>query len=125
MKTIKRLFISISLMIIILIVLQLFGGRDFTQIDLAIDKYHVHDELSVFMSDISLILKGKKVRQGDKLVGERANKIMYKWVDTAGQIHVSDRQPDVDNFEIIRLGDVDHQTVEGLSEEEIEQALKK
>lgn len=120
----KKLIVIIVLFSLVLGGLQLFGGRDFGQFSLAWDKYNHGGDVSSFMSDALVIFKGGKVRESYLPLGKYAEQYMYRWVDELGQTHVSERQPKVENFEKIRIGDLKFDVQKGMSKEEIEAALK-
>lgn len=121
----KKLLLIIIVFAIIIGGLQLFGGRDFGQITLAWDKYQSKGELSGFLSDVGTIFAGGKVKEGALPSSHYANQVMYRWKDELGQVHVSERKPNVANYEEIRLGDLDYQIEESMSQEEIKRLLKK
>ena len=104
--------------------LQLFGGRDFSQLGLAFEKHQKGTEFGVLVSDILTIFQGGRVKEPNFLTGKYANQVMYRWKDELGQIHVSERQPDGFDFETINMGDLKFDVQAGLSREEIEKILK-
>jgi len=121
-----RKFIVILIVLAVLMGgLQLFGGRDFGQMTLAWDKYSYGGTLGSFLKDVGVIFKGGKIKESLLPLGKYAEQVMYRWKDEFGQLHVSERQPDVEEYETIRIGDLEFQVEEGLSEEEIKAALKK
>lgn len=121
----RKLFVVIIVFALLIGGLQLFGGRDFGQVSLAWDKYNYGGDLSSFLTDIVVIFKGDKIREASLPSGKYANQIMYRWKDASGQLHVSERKPDVAEYEEIRIGDLKFQIEEGMSEEEIKAILKK
>ncbi len=121
----KKLILVLVIFIVVIAGLQLFGGRDFGQINLAWDKYQSHEELGKFLSDVGVIFSGGKVKEGALPSSRYANQIMYRWTDELGQVHVSERKPNVANYEEIKLGDLDYQIEESMSNEQIKQLLKK
>lgn len=118
----KAGFITL-LLIILASALQLSGYRDFSQFSLAGKKYQQSNNLDVLVEDILRVIQGKRVREGNRLLGQYADQVIYRWKDELGQMHVSERRPDVAEFEIIRLGDLKFKLQEGMSEEEIKQAF--
>lgn len=120
----KRLLIIIFVLIAILVALQLFGGRDFTQVELAMDKYNNGGELSSLVNDITTIFKGGKVKESLYPNSRYEKMVMYRWVDELGEVHVSERKPKTGKYEEIKLGDLKFSIEEGMSEEQIKQVLK-
>ncbi|TQV84476.1 hypothetical protein [Aliikangiella coralliicola] len=121
----KKLIVIIILFGLVVAGLQMFGGRDFGQVSLAWDKYNHGGDISSFLSDIGTIFSGGRVNESALPMGRYADQVMYRWKDELGQIHVSERKPNVDVFEEIRLGDMKFDIQEGMSKEEIEKILKK
>ncbi len=121
----RKFLIALVLFILIVGGLQIFGGRDFGQVGLALDKYQSGGSFGDFVSDVGVIFKGGKVKESLYLSSRYRDKVMYRWKDEFGEVHVSERQPNVENFEVIRLGDLNMPMQEAMSEEEIKQILKK
>jgi len=121
----KKFILIIIVFALVIAGLQLFGGRDFGQITLAWDKYRSGGELSSFLSDVGVIFSGDKVKEGALPSSRYANQIMYRWKDEFGVVHVSERRPSVENFEEIRLGDLNYQIEESMTPEEIKRVLKR
>lgn len=120
----KKLLIIIFVIVGILAGLQLFGGRDFTQIELAMDKYNNSGELGDLVTDITTIFKGGKVKESLYPNSRYEKMVMYRWVDEFGEVHVSERKPKTGKYEEIKLGDLKFSIDEGMSEEEIKRVLK-
>ncbi len=121
---IKKFFFIILLFIVALAGLQFFGGRDFTQVSLAWDKYQLSEDFGDFMSDVGVIFKGETVK--DSLIpAEYANKMYYRWTDGAGRVQYSERMPNVENYEEISIKDLPFSMQEAMSKEEIDGALRK
>ncbi|MGX5174198.1 DUF4124 domain-containing protein [Aliikangiella sp. IMCC44653] len=108
----KKFIIVIVVFIVILAGLQVFGGRDFTQVELAWDKYSYNGTLSSFLDDVGIIFGGGKIKEGVFPHSRYAKHVMYRWTDEHGTVHVSERKPNVANFEVIELGELDIQVEE-------------
>lgn len=121
----RKLLLAIVLFALIIAGLQIFGGRDFGQVSLALDKYQHGGTIGDFVSDVALIFKGGKVKENLFPHSRYREMVMYRWKDEFGEIHVSERQPNVENYEVIRLGDLDLKVQEGMSDQEIKSILKK
>lgn len=102
---IKKLITIIVLFVVIIGGLQLFGGRDFSQMSLVLEKQNTEGDLSLFISDVMTIFKGDTVNQPDYLVGKFAKQVMYRWKDEWGVVHMSEQQPDVADYEIMKIKD--------------------
>ena len=122
---IKKLLLIIVILAIVMTGLQLFGGRDFTQMGTAWDKYASGGDLGSFMSDVGSIFSGGKINESVFPDSKYNELIMYRWKDELGEVHVSERKPNIDNYEEIRLGDMKFQIQEGMTEEEIKAVLQK
>ena len=119
----RKLLIIIVVFLLVVAGLQIFGGRDFGQMSLAWDKYRSQGEIGEFMSDIGIMFRGGKVKESVFPNSRYAKMIMYRWKDELGEVHVSERKPEVEVYEEIRLGDMQFQIEEGMSKEEIKQVL--
>ncbi len=122
---IRKILILIVVLVVVMIGLQIFGGRDFSQISLAYDKYQTKGEISTFLSDIGVMFSGGKVKEGVLPSSRYANQVLYRWKDSNGIVQVTERKPDVGQYEVIKLGDLNYQIEEGMSEEQIKALLKK
>jgi len=60
----KKLLFLLITFILYLGYLEIWGGRDFSQIGIAIEKYNYSDNLDELTTDISLIYTGGTVSQG-------------------------------------------------------------
>jgi len=120
----RKLLIVIVVFVVVIAGLQVFGGRDFKQTSKAWDNYAQHGEIGTFIGDIVTIFKGGKVKDSIFPESRYAEMIMYRWVDELGEVHVSERKPDVENYEEIRLGDLSFQIEKGMSQEEIKAVLQ-
>ena len=105
--------------------LQLWGGRDFSQISTAFEKYNYSDNLDALKADLSLIYSGGKVSKGGLATAQMADRVYYRWVDEAGVMHHSERRPNVKKYETIRMGDLSIEVQQSLSQEEINKTLNK
>ncbi|WP_444998458.1 DUF4124 domain-containing protein [Aliikangiella sp. IMCC44359] len=115
---IKKFIIILVVFIIIIASLQLFAGRDFGQVAMAWDKYQLNGTVGSFFSDIGIIFKGEKIKESVFPDSKYAEKVVYRWTDAAGEVHVSERKPkNIDKFETIRLGDMEFQIQESMGEE--------
>jgi len=103
--------------------LQLFGGRDFGQVSVAWEKYQYSDDLGSLSEDIVIIFAGDKVNQGGLESARTAERLMYRWTDDKGVVHMSERMPKQGEYEVIRMGDLRMETQEALDKEEINKAL--
>lgn len=104
--------------------LQLFGGRDFSQISAALQKYQHGGTLEILTDDIGRIFVGQTISRGGIAMAELANRVVYRWVDDKGVVQHSERMPNVEKYEVIRMGDLELETQKALDEEEIKKALK-
>jgi len=120
----KKLLFIIILLSLVIGGLQIFGERDFGQMTLAWDKYNNGGNIGSFFSDVVVVFKGEKVKESALPLGKYADRYMYRWKDELGQIHVSERQPNVAEFEKIRIGDLKFDIQKGMTKEEINQVLK-
>ncbi len=116
------------LIIIIIIGLSLFalgkyGGRDFSQISFAWDKYQHSGEIGGFFSDLGVILQGGYVKAPS--LPFDAEKFIYRWTDEQGQLRISENRPDVANYEKIKIGDMKFESQKAMTKEEIESILNK
>ncbi len=121
LKKIRLVFIVLTLVII---GLQMFGDRDFSQLTIAVDKFNHGQSFSELIDDISLIFAGESINQGGLDSAKMADRIIYRWTDAEGIVHNSERMPKVEKFEAIRLGDLKIETQEALGKEEIKKALR-
>ncbi len=121
----KKLALILIIFILIVGGLQLFGGRDFSQMSLAWDKYTNNGTLGSFFDDVLVIFKGDSVKEGLLPHSRYSKQIVYRWTDEFGEVHVSERKPDVANYETIQLGDLNIQVEESMSDEDIEAQIKK
>lgn len=119
----KRLLFLLALLIGLPLGLQFFAGWDFTQVTQAWGKYQQSNDSDAFMKDVSLILQGKKIREGALPLGKYADQLMYRWTDEFGEVHVAARPPKSGNYETIRVGDLKFQIQDGMSQEEIQRAI--
>jgi hypothetical protein len=122
---IKKFLLILIVLAVIVAGLQTFGGRDFSQISTAWDKYTVEGEVGTFLKDIGTIFAGGKIKEGILPSAEYYGKVMYRWIDEEGITHISELKPDVDNFEVIKMGDLKYKIEEGLDKEKIKKTLKK
>jgi len=54
-----------------------------------------------------------------------ANRVYYRWIDENGIQQHSERHPNIEKYETIRMGDLSIEIQQSLSQEEINKALKK
>lgn len=120
----KKFLIAIVIFSVIVLGLQLFGGRDFTQVTTAWDKYRHGGDIGSLTQDIGIIFSGDRISEGGLATAKLAERLIYKWTDENGVVQHSERKPNVDNYEVIKMGDVTVETQKSLDKEEIEQALK-
>lgn len=122
----KKFIIILVLFSLVLVGLQLFGGRDFTQITIAWDKYQHGGDIGSLTSDVGIIFSGEKVSEAGLATAKLADRLIYRWTDEQGIVHNSERKPvGVTEYEVIRMGDLKIETQEALSKEEIERQLGK
>lgn len=121
----KLLFIALTLFVLYLGYLQIWGGRDFSQIRVAYEKYGYSKDLGVLKEDLMLIYSGGIVNQGGLATAQLADRVYYRWTDQDGVVHHSERRPNVENYETIRMGDLSIEVQKSLSQEEINKVLKK
>jgi len=122
-KMLKKFVVILILFIVIVAGLQMFGGRDFGQVSVAWEKYQYGGNLSNLSEDIMVIFAGDKINQGGLESARTAERMMYRWTDEKGLVHVSERMPKDGEFEVIRMGDLKIETQKALDEEEINKAL--
>ncbi len=120
----KKFLIAIVLFVVILVGLQFFGGRDFTQVPTAWEKYRHGGDIGSFTTDLGIIFSGEKISEGGLATAKLAERLIYKWTDENGVVQHSERMPNVDNYEVIKMGDVSIETQKSLDKEEIDRALK-
>lgn len=119
----KKFIIILVLFSLILVGLQFFGGRDFTQVPTAWDKYRHGGDLTSLTKDIGIIFSGEKISVGGLATAKLANRVIYRWTDEQGVVHNSERMPSVEDYEVIRMGDLKMETQKALDKEEIKKAL--
>ena len=119
----KKFIIILVLFSLVLVGLQFFGGRDFTQVPTAWDKYRHGGDLTSLTKDIGIIFSGEKISVGGLATAKLANRVIYRWTDEQGVVHNSERMPSVENYEVIRMGDLKMETQKALDKEEIKKAL--
>jgi hypothetical protein len=115
----KKIAFIIVLLAIFGGLIHFYGGRDLTQISLAIDKFNSGGSSTTLVSDIFTIFEGGRVKEAGLPPGY-ADKIMYRWTDEFGQLHLSEKKPAVENYQTITLGDLKLQIQPGMTAEEIE-----
>jgi len=115
--------VILVLFFIIVAGLQLFGGRDFTQVTIAWDKYRHGGDVSGFGQDVVSIFAGDKINQGGLSTAKLADRIIYRWTDEQGVVHHSERMPKGVKFETITMGELSITVQESLDKEEIDKAL--
>lgn len=120
----KKLILVLVIFALVIAGLQLFGGRDFRQIDIALDKYSSHGEIGTFLNDIVIIFKGDKVREGALSNSRFEDMVMYRWIDKNGEVQFTERKPETGEYTEVRLGDMNFDIQKGMSEEEIANILK-
>lgn len=111
------------LFVLVVAGLQMFGGRDFGQASIAWEKYQYGGDLGSLSEDIMIIFAGDKINQGGLESARTAERMMYRWTDEKGVVHVSERMPKKGEYEVIRMGDLRIETQKALDEEEIKKAL--
>jgi hypothetical protein len=119
----KKFIVILVLFILVIAGLQLFGGRDFGQVNVAWKKYQYGGDLGSLSEDIGSIFAGDKVNQGGLESARMAERLMYRWTDDKGVVHMSERMPKDGKYEVIRMGDLKIETQKALDEEEIKKAL--
>jgi hypothetical protein len=119
----KKIGIIIVLLAIVAGASHYFGARDLSQIALAMDKYGDGGKLTTFFSDIVVILEGGRVKEAGLPPGF-ADKTMYRWTDEFGQLHLSEKKPDVEKYQEIKFGDLKLQIQPGMTPQEVEAILK-
>jgi len=120
----KKLIVILVLFFIVVAGLQLFGGRDFTQVTVAWDKYQYGGTLSGLGSDIVTIFTGDKINQGGLSTAKLAERIIYRWTDEQGVVHHSERMPGSGiKYETISMGELNITVQKSLDKEEIKKAL--
>jgi len=121
----KKLLFILVVLTVYLGYLQIWGGRDFTQIGIAIEKYQYSDDTGALTTDLSLIFSGGTVNQGGLATAKMADRVYYRWTDENGIVQHSERRPNVEQYETIKMGDLSIGIQESLSQEEIKRVLKK
>ena len=120
----KKFIIAVIVFALIVVGLQLFGGRDFTQVPTAWDKYRHGGDIGSLTKDIGIIFSGDKISVGGLATAKLAERLIYRWTDEDGVVQHSERMPNVDNYEVIKMGDITVETQKSLNKEEIDKALK-
>lgn len=121
----KKIVVLLVLFGVYLSYLQIWGGRDFFQITIAVKKYYYSENLAAFKTDLSVIYSGGTINQGGIATAQMANRVYYRWTDESGIVQHSEMRPNVKKYETIRMGDLSIDIQESLSQEEINKALKK
>ena len=120
----KKFIVVIVIFGLVVVGLQLFGGRDFGQVPTAWEKYRHGGDLVSLGNDIGIIFAGDKISVGGLATAKLAERLIYRWTDEQGVVHNSERMPNVENYEVIRMGDIKIETQKALDKEEIKKALK-
>ena len=120
----KKFLFILFVFALVIAGLQLFGGRDFSQITVAWEKYRYGGTLGELVSDVGSIFAGEKLNQGGLATAKLANRIIYRWTDEHGVVHHSERMPTGYEYETIRMGDVSIDVQKSMDKEEIDSALK-
>ena len=119
----KKFVVILILFVLVVAGLQMFGGRDFGQVSVAWEKYQYSGSLGSLSEDIVIIFGGDKINQGGLESAKTAERMMYRWTDENGLVHVSERMPKQGEYEVIRMGDLQIETQKALDKEEIKKAL--
>ncbi len=119
----KKIVVILILFVLIVAGLQMFGGRNFGQVSVAWEKYQYGGTLGSLSEDILIIFAGDKINQGGLESAKTAERMMYRWTDDKGGVHVSERMPKQGKYEVIRMGDMQMETQKALDKEEIKKAL--
>ena len=119
----KKFILILILFMVLVAGLQLFGGRDFGQVSVAWEKYQYDGDINSLSEDIVIIFAGDKVNQGGLESARTAERLMYRWTDDKGVVHMSERMPKQGEYEVIRMGELKMETQEALDKEEINKAL--
>jgi len=119
----KKFIVILVLFILVIAGLQLFGDRDFGQMDDAWDKYRHGGDLGSLSEDVVIIFSGGKVNTGGLDVAKTVERLMYRWTDERGVIHNGEHPPKTGEYEVIRLGELNVKTQKGMEKEEIDKAL--
>jgi hypothetical protein len=123
---IKKFIVILVLFCVVLVGLQLFGGRDFTQITIAWDKYQHGGDLGGLTTDVGVIFSGEKVSESGLATAKLADRLIYRWTDKQGTVHNSERLPaGISDYQVIRMGDLTIETQKAMTKEEIEAQLGK
>ena len=120
----KKFIVILILFSVVVAGLQLFGGRDFTQVPTAWDKYQHGGGFTNLIKDVGIIFSGDEISVGGLATAKLADRLIYRWTDENGIVHNSERMPNVEKYEVIRMGDITVETQEALDEEEIKKALQ-
>ena len=76
--------------------------------------YRDSESFSRFVREFALVIQGTQIKPVPISVQE-AQRYVYKWVDAEGNTQLSQQEPiGVDNFEKIKLGDLDYQIEESI-----------
>lgn len=121
----KKFVIILVLFLVVVAGLQLFGGRDFSQLSIAWDKYQHGSDVTRLVGDVGIIFAGDEVSVAGLATAKMAERLIYRWTDKNGVVHNSERMPNVENYEVIRMGDLKIETQKAMDEEEIKRALNK
>ncbi len=120
----KKFKLALFLTFSIMIILQLFFGRDFSQLKDAATKYRHKGDFGQLMQDVSRIFAGGKINLGGIASEQLKQRLIYVWTDDQGVVHNSETKPKTGDFKVIKMGDNLINTQKGLTDEEIKQRLK-
>ena len=68
---------------------------------------------------------GDKINEGGMAVQQMGERVVYKWKDENGVTHLTERMPDMAEYEVVKMGELQLTPQEALSQEEIDKLLKK
>ncbi len=120
----KKMAVLLLIAGLVLGYFQLYTARDFGQLGLVWSKYTKAGNLNQLFDDISIVFAGGRVKEPTISNSKYSDKVVYRWKDKSGLVHVSEAKPAVDNYETIRVGDLKITTQKGLTKEEIDSALQ-
>ncbi|MCO7225317.1 DUF4124 domain-containing protein [Pleionea sp. CnH1-48] len=117
--------------LLILLILALIIGRVLWvkeahpgQWSIVFDNYQDTESVGELVAETISVFRGIRVSRAPMSVRE-ANKVIYKWTDKYGQVHMNYQlPPDVKDYETVRLGDLKFDIDKSLSKEEKEALLK-
>ncbi|WP_144395496.1 hypothetical protein [Pleionea sediminis] len=115
MKKLTPLFVILGLIIVRAIYVQVDQPGTWAR---TWDNFKTSQSILHFGKDIFYVLSGKQIRV-TTLPADEMERVIYQWKNDVGEIQTSFQRPvGVKNVKEIRLGDLDIQTEESMSDKE-------